>query len=362
MEASSIKLNMRKTRVFGLGEWKGHVNWPYTHIKAEITHINILGITYAHEINAAIDISWSDVLLKIKQKISILSSRCFTIFQRAVIINAIILSKVWYIAHTYPLPCKYSKLINKEIFPYLWLSKYNPIKRDNVHQSKYNGGLGVLNVAHKAQSILVSTFLKHFLSSEENDSILKHYCSLRLNPIFNIRELPSNVSFMCPKYLDNLVQSTRKLIHIPKFPNINSQAIYSTFLPKVQSPENHAITTNWKRSWKNMNFVYMDIREREIMFKFLHNIITTKKRLHQIKHAESPLCETCHVHEDTKHMFAECIKVIILNDYFKKLLRNVCGIECRNINRILHLDITANSKKDKYCCYISIILYSFCMV
>ena len=88
------------------------------------------------------------------------------------------------------------------------------------------------------------------------------------------------------------MQSTRKLIHIPKFPNINSQAIYSTFLPKVQSPENHAITTNWKRSWKNMNFVYMDIREREIMFKFLHNIITTKKWLRQIKRAESPLCET----------------------------------------------------------------------
>ena len=198
-EASSIRMNVSKTRIFGFGEWRGSENWPYPHIKVEVSSINILGITYAHEINTSVDIAWSDVLLKIKRKICSLSSRSFTIFQRALIINTIILSKVWYIAHTYPLPSKYSKLINKEIFPYLWLSKYNPLKRDNVHQCKYNGGLGVLNVLHKAQSILVSTFLKQFLNSQEDESILKYYCSLRVNPIFNIRETPLNVSSACPK-------------------------------------------------------------------------------------------------------------------------------------------------------------------
>ena len=112
-EASSIRMNVRKTRIFGFGEWRGRENWPYPHIKVEVSSINILGITYAHEINTAIDLAWSDVLLKIKRKIGSLSSRCFTIFQRALIINTIILSKVWYIAHTYPLPSKHSKLINK---------------------------------------------------------------------------------------------------------------------------------------------------------------------------------------------------------------------------------------------------------
>ena len=108
----------------------------------------------------------------------------------------------------------------------VWKSKYNPIKRDIVHQSKCNGGLGLMNVLYKAQSILISTFLKQFLNSQENHSFLKYYCSLRLNPLFNIRELPRNVSYVCPKYLDNLVHLTRKLIHIPKFPNVNSRDIY----------------------------------------------------------------------------------------------------------------------------------------
>ena len=208
-----------------------------------------------------------------------------------------------------------------------------------MHQCKYNGALGVMNVFYKAQSILISTFLKQFLNSQENDSIIKYYCALRLNPLFNIRELPTNVSYVCPKYLEDLVHLTRKIIHIPKFPNVKSPTIYSTFLPGVQAPVNQARTTNWKRSWKLMNFAYVDIRERELMFKFMHNILTTKKRLYQIKRADSPLCEICHVNEDIKHMFSECNKVSIVRDYFKVLLKYICGIECRDINKIRHLDI-----------------------
>ena len=248
---------MKKTRIFGFGDWKHRSEWPHPNIKVEISSITILGITFAHAINTAIDISWSNILTKIKQTICMLSSRYFTIFQRATLINAIVLSKVWYTAHTDPLPNKYSKLISKEIFEFLWKSKYNPIKRDIVYQSKCNGGLGVLNVFYKAQSILISTFLKQFLESPENHSIIKYYCSLRLNPIFNIRELPTNVSYVCPKYLEDLVQLTRKLIHIPKFPVVNSRDIYSIFLPKVHLPGNQAIIINWKRSWKHNYDLYI---------------------------------------------------------------------------------------------------------
>ena len=228
----------------------------------------------------------------------------------------------------------------------VWKSKYNPIKRDIVHQSKCNGGLGLMNVLYKAQSILISTFLKQFLNSQENHSFLKYYCSLRLNPLFNIRELPRNVSYVCPKYLDNLVHLTRKLIHIPKFPNVNSRDIYSLFLTEVQLPGNQTLAINWKISWKHLTFAYMDIHERELMFKLLHNIITTKKRLYQIKRTDSPLCEVWHVNEDSKHMFSECIKLSLLNTYFKNLLRSLCGIECGNIIKTLHLDIKGQSKKD----------------
>ena len=41
--------------------------------------------------------------LKLKKN-GMLTGRKFTTFQKAAVINVAILSKVWYIAHTYPLP------------------------------------------------------------------------------------------------------------------------------------------------------------------------------------------------------------------------------------------------------------------
>ena len=45
-------------------------------------------------------------------------------------------------------------------------------------------------------------------------------------------------------------------------------------------------------------------------------------------------------------MFSDGVKVILIRDYFKDLLRNICGIENRCMNKILHLDIKAKSKQD----------------
>ena len=146
-----------------------YFNWSYRDITVENSNITILGITFSNNFYDAVEIQWSNILVKIKHHINILKGRSFTLFQRAIVINTIILSKVWYTAHTYPLIAKYSKLINKEIFRYLWLSNLNPVKRDVLYQSKLKGGLAISNVSNKCQSIFVSTFLNHFLNSGEND-------------------------------------------------------------------------------------------------------------------------------------------------------------------------------------------------
>ena len=96
--ASSIKLNIKKTKIFGFGQWHGRTEWPYSDIKVEISEITILGITYTHKLQNAIDITWSCILDKVRQKIR-MSQRSLTMFQRATVISMVILSKVWYTAH-----------------------------------------------------------------------------------------------------------------------------------------------------------------------------------------------------------------------------------------------------------------------
>ena len=249
--SKQYKIKCEKSlKKIGFGEWQSRQDWPYRDITVESSNISILGIVFAHDITDALEMQWVEVISKIKQYINMLKGRNLTLFQRAIIINAKILSKVWYIAHTYPLPVKYSKLINKEIFGYLWLSKLNPIKRDVVYQSKLKGGLEIYNVFYKCQSIFTSTFLKHFLYSEENESMIKFYCALRVNPIFNIRDLPNNVSYNCPQFLDQVISTIRNATHIKTFPNIRSIDIYNYILPETGSRTENIIHLNWKNAWK----------------------------------------------------------------------------------------------------------------
>ena len=68
-------------------------------------------------------------------------------------INCIILSKVWYTCHTYPLSKVHAKKVEKIIFPYIWGSNCDHLKRDVLYNRKNAGGLSLLNVYFKGFSI-----------------------------------------------------------------------------------------------------------------------------------------------------------------------------------------------------------------
>ena len=73
---------------------------------------------------------------KIKKGLLAMTGRYLNVYQKAIIINSIIASKLWYTSHVYPLPMEFSKLINTEIFKFIWNSKVDPIKRDVITKSK----------------------------------------------------------------------------------------------------------------------------------------------------------------------------------------------------------------------------------
>ena len=118
--------------------------------------------------NQAVFILCSKIIDAMILKVNLLRSRRFNLYQKAIIINCMILSKVWYTCHTYPLSYEHSKSIERIIFPYIWNSKSDPLKRNVLYNKKEAGGINLLNVHCKAISIFAKTFLRLFISSEEN--------------------------------------------------------------------------------------------------------------------------------------------------------------------------------------------------
>ena len=56
---------------------------------------------------------------------------------------------------------------------------------------------------------------------------MKYYMAIRINALFNIRELPNRISYKNAPYYEYAVDTIRKCYHYKDFPNMNSKVIYS---------------------------------------------------------------------------------------------------------------------------------------
>ena len=228
-------------------------------------------------------------------------------FQRAIIVNSILSSLIWYHAQTYPLPLTWSKKINVHLFKFIWKSKVEPIARSTLNLDKNKGGLSVFNIFIKSECLFACRMLKQFLENENQTSLIAYYNAIRLNPLVNINTLPSNVSFISTPYYDKGISTIRKCLKITSFPNISSKMTYMHILnnpaPKIE--EKYPLH-NWGNIWKNLHFKYIPVNTREILYKYINEILPNKHRLKQIRRSVDDLCEHCNIPETNIHMLYYC--------------------------------------------------------
>ena len=100
-----------------------------------------------------------------------------------------------------------------------------------------------------------------------------------------IRSLHRNVSYTSTSYYNKGIITIRKCLKINSFPNISSKIIYGHLLdiqpPRIQ--DNYPLY-NWKYIWKNLHF------------KYLHENLSNKHILKQIKRSRDDLCEMLNLH------------------------------------------------------------------
>ena len=118
------------------------------------------------------------------------------------------------------------------------MTKTEPIARSTLNLDKDMGGLSVINILIKSESIFAYRMLKQFMEDENQLSLVSYFNSLRVNPMLNIRTLPRYVAYVNTSYYNKGIATIRKCIRLNSFPNISSKLIYSHLLvkqlPKIQ--------------------------------------------------------------------------------------------------------------------------------
>ena len=347
--ATGAILNKNKTKIYGLGLWKNKVEWPIPWLTTSLNSFKSLGVIFDNDYEIAVTKNWDKIFDSVDIKIKIMQNVKLTIYQKAVMINCIIYSKLWYISHIYPLPLKHANKINKLAFHYLWGKKWEPIKRSTLCLAKCEGGLGILDIYHKSRGILVSSFLKAYLINEDGIRyLLNYYNYMRTQQLLNITAEPVQVSYIGSEYYMEIITIIQKCTHMRGFPHISAKSICANIIQNHKpTVEGHYGLCNWKLVWNNLCSVLVLPNERETLFRYLHEILPTKKRLKTIRKIASSVCDFCTHEETNTHVVYQCERYKDTVAWFRRVLQTYCDVSDLQMIRLSFLETPKLSRRSR---------------
>ena len=89
------------------------------------------------------------------------SQRNLSLKGKTIVINPLILSKLWFIANVFPIPKDLIPQVNKIIFRYLWKGlAVEPIAQETLYLPRDRGGLGILVPLIKGQALTIQYLIQ----------------------------------------------------------------------------------------------------------------------------------------------------------------------------------------------------------
>ena len=109
-----------KTKVMGLGEWKGKQDWILPWVKV-VDNLKIFGIKFFPTYEEILEVNWSESYENFANCLHSWKLRSLdTIFQKMEIVNTFALPRIWYKAQLLPLPGRLTGKFEEEIRRFIW--------------------------------------------------------------------------------------------------------------------------------------------------------------------------------------------------------------------------------------------------
>ena len=170
---SGARLNLKKCKGLWVGAWRNRQSGPVD-IRWSSVKLRCLGSflgpgDLSHE-------NWDPRIQALKNLLFSWRQRNLTFQGRALIINALGLSGLWYLGSVMCPPSWVISEINTEIFSFFWSGKKDKVSRNVVCQPKSAGGFGVVDIATKFQALHVAWVHRLCLSSSAWTLFFKLFC------------------------------------------------------------------------------------------------------------------------------------------------------------------------------------------
>lgn len=248
-KGSGAKINKQKTVIMSIGKIeKIQKFYPFK----EQESLKILGVRIGKNEKMVRDLMWEEVVGEMERVLNYWKQRDLTLRGKVLVINALMLAKMWYVLGVIPMPMGISKRLKKDVLNFLWGSKPSKISYNTLIGAIEEGGLGLQDPELKKKSFRVKT-VKTFLN-EENKAEWKILMRMFLNKCGHMKIGP-DILWMKLK--------PKMITGIPEFYKEVLEA-WTEFLPNVCIKPIRRLEFLMQPLFLNENIVY---RGKELFFK-----------------------------------------------------------------------------------------------
>ena len=212
---SGLVVNFDKSNILRIGSIKN------TNVKIDTTvnftwtneNITILGITISSDIHNLMELNLIPIVNKMKNLAKIWRARKLSLFGKIVIINSLLVSQLIYRLTVLPTPdADTIKIIDVILYDFLWDQKPHRIAKKTISNLKKEGGLKMINVKLKDESLKIS-WIKRILENPRYSicPILDRYCKIEIPLLLKCnleyKDIEYAFSKPIPLFWQNVIQS-----------------------------------------------------------------------------------------------------------------------------------------------------------
>jgi len=150
-QASGSKLNKSKSKGLWLGGWSGRLDPPvaldWSSVKIKALGV-FIGVGNLEEDN------WRPRITAVDNVLKSWRARSLSFRGKSLVINALALSRIWYVASLVHMPPWVLKELSTLIFTFFRSGKREQVSRSVVIQSSLLGGFSVVDIKFKVWSLL----------------------------------------------------------------------------------------------------------------------------------------------------------------------------------------------------------------
>ena len=195
---------------------------------------------------------------------------------------------------------------------------------------------------------LLSSFLKAYLNEDGIHYLLDYYNYIRTQQLLNRTSEPMQVSYIGTEYYREIITIVQRCTQIREFPLISAKSICDNIMQNHRPTiEGHYGLCNWKLVWTNLCSVLVLPNERETLYRYLHEILPTKKRLKDIRIIASSVCDYCTQEETNTHVVYQCERYIDSVAWFRRVLQVYCDVSDPQMIRLSFLETPKLSRKSR---------------